>query len=92
MTLFDAPRTFISLCINMSNMVLEHVGGAARHCIVYVHSFVFPPSCHRFLSGVVGHCGFLEMKKLAWGICGMHRDGALRDRTADWFEDGTRAV
>jgi hypothetical protein len=31
-----------------------------------------------------GHCGFLEMKKLACGdrargICGMHRDGALRE-------------
>jgi hypothetical protein len=32
-----------------------------------------------------GHCGLLEMKKLACGdrarsiICGMHRDGALRE-------------
>jgi hypothetical protein len=52
MTLFDAPRTFISLCINMSNMVLEHVGGAARHCIVCTF-FCVSSSCRRFLSGVV---------------------------------------
>jgi hypothetical protein len=45
----------------------------------YVHSFVFPPSYHKFLSGVV-----LSLKRLACGdrargIGGMRRDGALRE-------------
>jgi hypothetical protein len=49
---------------------------------LYVHSFVFLPSCHRFLSDVVGHCGFLEMTKRACAdraksICGMYQNGAL---------------
>jgi hypothetical protein len=51
---------------------------------LYVHSFVFLTSCHRFYPVWCGNCGFLEMMKLACGdrardICGMHRDGALRE-------------
>jgi hypothetical protein len=92
MKLFEAPRIFISLCINMSNMVLEQFGGAAVTAS-YVHSFVFSPSCHTVW---FGHCGFLEMKKLAcgdWarGICGMPTMVHC-ERTADWFEDGVRDV
>jgi hypothetical protein len=83
MTLFDAPRTFISLRINMTNMVLEHVGGATRHCIHNILLCFFLLLTGFYLMWF-GHCGFLEMTKLACGdqarsICGgMHHNGALR--------------
>lgn len=83
MTLFNALRTFISLCINMSNMVLGHAGDAARHCIVrtFFLCFLLVTGFHPVWSG---HCGFLGTKKLACGdqarsICGMHRYGVLRE-------------
>jgi hypothetical protein len=50
----------------------------------YAHSFVFLLLVAGFYPVWFGHFVFLEMKKLACGdrasgICGMHRDGALRE-------------
>jgi hypothetical protein len=96
MTLFDAPRTFISLCINVSNMVLKHVGGAARHCIVCTFFCVFS-----FLSQVLTRRGLvtavsLRLRSLPVEI-GREASAACTNmvhckRTADSLEDSTRAV
>jgi hypothetical protein len=76
MTLFDAPRILISLCINMSNMVLEQV----VHRMYILLCFLLLVT--GFYPVWFGHCGFLEMKKLACGdrakgIGGMYHNGAL---------------
>jgi hypothetical protein len=81
MTLFDAPRTFISLCINMLNIFLEHVGGAARYCIVCTF-FCVSSFLSQFLSGVVWSLRFLGDDEIRRGdqarsIGGMHCNGAL---------------
>jgi hypothetical protein len=60
LTLFDAPRTLISFCINMSK---EHVGGVACHCIVCTFFCV-----SSFLSQVVIRCGLVTAFRLGLGL------------------------
>jgi hypothetical protein len=81
---------------HMSNMVLEHVGGAARHCIVCTFFCV-----SSFLSQVFIGCGLVTAVSWRWRSLpveiGRGTSAACTamvhwERTADWFEDGTRAV
>ena len=63
----------------------------------YVHSFVFPPSCHRFLSGVVWSLRFPGDKEACLRRLGeehpRHAPRMVhREKTADWSEDGSCAV
>ena len=62
----------------------------------YVHSFVFPPSCHRFLSGVVWSLRFPGDEEACLRRLGeehmRHAPRMVTLREANWSEDGTCAV
>jgi hypothetical protein len=77
-------------------MVLEHIGGAARHCIVRTFFCV-----SSFLSQAFIRCGLVTAVSWRWrslpveigrGASAACTTMVHCERTADGFEDGTRAV
>jgi hypothetical protein len=67
-----------------------------RVTALYVYSFVFLPSCHRFLSDVVWSLRFPGDDEACLWRSGEASTACTTmvhcERTADWFQDGTLAV